>query len=137
MSANATAKPASVVATKKKDCKPFIIEVMVYVPESGYKVEVTIEKGCTSANKAVWKFVFDLYKKKTSGDGFDQIVHVSYRGLNAQENAAIAGMVDGMNDAQIDELPALHDASKNFADNPDAANEAAVTTAASTVVNAK
>jgi hypothetical protein len=131
------AKRASVVATRKKDCKPFIIEVMVYVPESGYKVEILIEKGCTSANKAIWKFVFDLYKKKASGDGFEQIVHVSYRGLNAKENAAIAGMVNSMNDAQIDELSNLHNASKKFAANPTTANETAVTSAAHNVVVAK
>jgi hypothetical protein len=135
MSANVVPpQPANVVVAKKRDCKPFIIQVMVYVPESGYKVEVLIEKGCTSENKAIWKFVFDLYKKQASGDGFDQMVHVSYTGLNAQENAAIAGMVNGMTDDQIDQLPNLHNASKTFADDQTSENQTAVTTAARAVV---
>jgi hypothetical protein len=108
---------------------------MVYAPESGYKAEVSIERACTATNDSIWKFVFDLYKKKSSGDGFDQLVHVSYRGLNAQENAAIAGMVDGLSDSQADKLPELHDASKNFSDNPTSANQTAVVDAAQAVVN--
>ena len=127
---------ASVVKIGPKKCKPFILEVMVYLPESGYKAEVVVERGCTASNDSIWKFVFDLYKKKASGDGFDQIVHVSYRGLNPQENAAIAGMVDGLTDDQADRLPDLHQASKDFHDNPTPANQAAVTQAAQAVVNA-
>jgi len=130
-----TTSSASVVKPGQKKCKPFIINVMVYAPESGYKAEVSIERACTATNDSIWKFVFDLYKKKSSGDGFDQLVHVSYRGLNAQENAAIAGMVDGLSDSQADKLPELHDASKNFSDNPTSANQTAVVDAAQAVVN--
>src|SRR6185369_11311751 len=103
MSANDPAANASgnvVLTTGPKKCKPFIFEVMVYSPEAGYKAEIVIERGCTATNDAVWKFVFDLYKKKANGQGFDQLVHVSYRALTKAENAAVVGMIDGMSDAQ-------------------------------------
>jgi hypothetical protein len=127
---------ASVVSVGKKKCRPFILDVMVYSPESGYKVVISIERGCTAGNDSIWKFVFDLYKKQSKGTDFDQLVHVSYKGLNAQENAAIAGMVDGLSDDQADKLPDLHTATKRFSDNPTQANQVAVTNAAQTVVNA-
>jgi hypothetical protein len=141
MSANSPAGSANpsgnVVKIGAKKCKPFIVEVMVYSPEAGYKAEVVVEKGCTATADAVWKFVFDLYKKKTSGDGFDQLVHVSYRALTAQENVAVVGMMDGMTDAQADALPALHEASKVFHDNPTPDTKAAVLGAAKGVVTAE
>lgn len=69
----------SVVPVGAKKCKPFLLEVMVFAPESGYKFEVSVERSCTPAAESIWKLVFDLYKKKKTGDTFDQIVHVSYR----------------------------------------------------------
>ena len=127
---------ASVVKVGPKKCRPFILDVMVYAPESGYKAVISIERGCTASNDSIWKFVFDLFKKKASGDGFDQLVHVSYKGLNAQENAAIAGMADGLSDEQADKLSDLHEATKNFSDKPTPANQATVTETARAVVNA-
>jgi hypothetical protein len=134
--ANGTTFPASVVKVGAKKCRPFILDVMVYAPDSGFKAVVSIERGCTPTNDSIWKFVFDLYKKQATGDGFDQLVHVSYKGLNAAENAAIAGMVNGLSDNQVSSLPALHDASMTFSDDPSAPNQAQVTQAAQTVVNA-
>lgn len=134
---SSTSGSASVVKVTAKKCKPFVLDVMVYAPESGYKAQVSIERACTAANDSIWKFVFDLYKKDaTATGGFLQLVHVSYRGLNAAENAAIAGMVDGLSDGQADKLPDLHDAAKEFHDDPTAANQTAVTAAAQVVVNA-
>ena len=105
MSANVNANASgNVVKVGAKKCKPFIFEVMVYSPEAGYKAEIVVERGCTPTNDSVWKFVFDLYKKKAAGDGFDQLVHVSYRALSAQENVAVVGMIDGMSDAQADKF---------------------------------
>lgn len=127
---------ASVVKVGQKKCHPFLLDVMVYSPESGYKAVVSIERGCTATNDSIWKFVFDLYKKQASGTDFDQLVHVSYKGLNAQENAAIAGMVDGLSDDQADQLPDLHEAAKAFSEDPNAQNQATVTKAAQAVVNA-
>ncbi len=126
---------ASVVKVGAKKCRPFVLDVMVYAPESGYKAVISIERACTPANDSIWKFVFDLYKKQATGTDFDQLVHVSYRGLNAQENAAITGMVNGLSDDQAGKLPDLHDAAKTFSDNPTPDNQAAVTVAAKAVVN--
>lgn len=127
---------ASVVKVGAKKCRPFVLDVMVYAPESGYKAVISIERACTSTNDSIWKFVFDLYKKQATGSDFDQLVHVSYRGLNPQENAAITGMVNGLSDDQADKLPDLHKAAKNFSDNPSSDNQATVTLAAKAVVNA-
>jgi len=141
MSANnpaGTANPSGnvVTTTGVKKCKPFIFEVMVYSPEAGYKAQIVVERGCTMTNDSVWKFVFDLYKKKTTGDGFDQLVHVSYRALTKEENAAVVGMIDGLTDAQADALPALHDASKEFHDAPTPENKTNVLGKAQDVVTA-
>jgi hypothetical protein len=127
---------ASVVKVGAKKCRPFILDVMVYAPESGYKAVISIERGCTATNDSIWKFVFDLYKKQATGTGFDQLVHVSYKGLNPQENAAIAGMTDGLSDDQANKLPDLHVAAKSFSDNPSQANQATVTQAAHAVLTA-
>lgn len=127
----------NVVKVGTKKCKPFIFEVMVYSPEAGYKAEIVVERGCTPTNDSVWKFVFDLYKKQATGAGFDQLVHVSYRALTAQENVAVVGMIDGMSDAQADKLPDLHEAAKNFHDNPNPDTKTAVLTAAKEVVTAE
>ena len=139
MSANNPAANASgnvVLTTGPKKCKPFIFEVMVYSPEAGYKAEIVVERGCTATNDAVWKFVFDLYKKKAGG-GFDQLVHVSYRALTKQENAAVVGMIDGLTDAQADALPDLHEAAKEFHDDPSEENKTAVLAKARAVVTAE
>lgn len=126
----------NVTVVGPKRCKPFIFEVMVYSPEAGYKAEVVVEKGCTATNDPVWKFVFDLYKKQANADGFDQLVHVSYRALNAQENASVVGMMDGMTDAQVNALPDLHEAAKQFHDNPTPENKTNVLAKAKGVVTA-
>ena len=139
MSANnpGVANSGNVVKIGEKKCKPFIFEVMVYSPEAGYKAQIVVERGCTAANDSVWKFVFDLYKKKTSGDGFDQLVHVSYRALTKEENIAVVGMIDGLTDAQADKLPDLHEAAKEFHDDPTTATKTAVLQKAHDVVTAE
>ncbi|MEA2203682.1 MAG: hypothetical protein QOE77_458 [Blastocatellia bacterium] len=142
MSANNPAGNAApsgnvVKTTGPKKCKPFIFEVMVYSPEAGYKAEIVVERGCTATNDSVWKFVFDLYKKKAVGDGFDQLVHVSYRALTQKENAEVVGMIDGLTDAQADALPDLHEAAKEFHDNPTPENKTNVLAKANAVVTAE
>jgi hypothetical protein len=129
--------PANVVAVQgRKKCKPFILEVMVYSPHSGYKFEVSVERGCSAQNDSIWKIVFDLYKKKLTGNDFDQIVHVSYRGLNAQENAKIAGMIDGVSEDQVDALvDKVHPAAVAFSKDPSSTNKAKVEAAMQKVAN--
>ena len=85
----------SVVAVAAKRCKPFILEVMVMIPESGYKFEVVVEKSCTPEKEALWKLVFDLYQKIDTA--WEQIVHISFKPLEESEKKGIQSMVvDGV-----------------------------------------
>ena len=120
-SKTATARPAStprssasVVKVGTKRCRPFLLQVMVFSPEAGYKFEVVVEKACTPENDPVWKLVFDLYKRKR--DGFDQIVHVSFRAGTAQESAGVQRMaLEGVSDKQADLLTGpVYDAAKTL-----------------------
>ena len=107
----------SVVAIGEKKCKPFIVEVMIFSPESGYKIEVCVERSCTADNDSIWKVVFDLYKEKDEGDGFVQLVHVSYRGKDPDENRSIQKTLNGVTPPQADVLiNEVHPAAKEFAE---------------------
>jgi hypothetical protein len=112
-----------VVDTTIKTCKPFIIQVMVFNPKSGYKIEVQVEKSCTPQADPIWKLVFDLYKKQENGSDFDQLVHVSYTGGTPVEQRGLEETAaKGINDKQADVLinragPAVLDL-ENSADLP-------------------
>ena len=105
---------ASVVKVGPKRCRPFLLQVMVFSPEAGYKFEVVVEKACTPENDPVWKLVFDLYKQK--GDGFDQIVHVSFRAGTAEEGDGVKRMaLEGVSEKQADLLTGpVYDAAKTL-----------------------
>lgn len=91
----------SVVPVGPKKCKPFLVEVMVFSPEAGYKFELNVEKACSVDNDPIWKVVFDLYEK--IGAEFVQIVHVSFRSGTAAETAGVKSMVtNGISQAQAD-----------------------------------
>ena len=91
--------------TGTKTCKPFVIEVMVFAPASGFKIQVMIEKTCTPQADAIWKLVFDLYKKQATGTDFDQLVHVSFKGGTPVEQQGIeATAANGINPKQADVL---------------------------------
>ena len=91
--------------TGPKKCKPFIIEVMVFAPASGFKIEVLIEKSCTPQADAIWKIVFDLYQKKKPTDPFVQLVHVSFKGGTPVEQKGIElTAANGITDKQADVL---------------------------------
>lgn len=93
------------LTTGAKTCKPFVIEVMVFSPASGFKIEVMIEKTCTPQADAIWKIVFDLYKKQATGTNFDQLVHVSFKGGTPVEQKGIeATAANGINPKQADVL---------------------------------
>ncbi len=103
MSANASS--ISVVATKPKSCKPFLLNVMVMTPEANFKFEVMVEKACTSTNDAVWKLVFDLYKKK--GSEFLQIVHVSFTaGSDDEQKGLRRAALSGLSESSVKSLKA-------------------------------
>jgi len=111
MSANTPTTPTNSdpvkvsLTTGTKRCKPFTIEVMVFAPASGFKIEVLIEKTCTPQADAIWKIVFDLYKKQATGTAFDQLVHVSFKGGTPVEQKGIeATAANGINPKQADAL---------------------------------
>jgi hypothetical protein len=81
----------NVVPVGAKQCKPFILEVFVASPESGYKFELIVEKACSSTNDPLWKLVFDLYKKDSAG-AFQQIVHVSFKPTEPDEQKGVEAL---------------------------------------------
>ncbi|MFL6529524.1 MAG: hypothetical protein ACJ8HQ_00875 [Chthoniobacterales bacterium] len=81
----------NVVKVGPNTCKPFILQVFVASPEAGYKFELVVEKMCSSANEALWKLVFDLYKKDASGT-FQQIVHVSFTPIDPDEKRGVEAL---------------------------------------------
>jgi hypothetical protein len=109
-----TGGTASVVKVGQKRCRPFLLQVMVFSPEAGYKFEVVVEKACTPENDPIWKLVFDLYKKKQ--EGFDQIVHVSFRAGTAEESEGLKRMaLQGVSEKQADLLTGpVYDAAKSL-----------------------
>ena len=93
----------SVVTTQTKICKPFLLEVMVYSPETGYKFSVTVERSCSPEADPIWKLVFDLFKV-TNGNEV-QIVHVSFTTGTPVEQQAVQNMAaEGVKPAQADVL---------------------------------
>lgn len=89
----------SVVPIGEKVCKPFLLEVMVFSPESGYKFKVIVERSCTPEADALWKLVFDLFKVEE--DKEDQVVHVSYTTGTPVEQKAVQLMAsEGVKPAQ-------------------------------------
>jgi hypothetical protein len=104
----------SIVPIGSKTCTPFLLEVMVFSPESGYKFKVVVERACTPDADAIWKLVFDLYKI-SDGDEV-QIVHVSFTAGETVEQTAIQTMADkGITEAQSDILiNEVHPATKDI-----------------------
>lgn len=100
--------PASPTALKitstsgPKICKPFVLQVMVFAPGSGFKIQVDIERSCTPQADALWKIVFDLYKQSPDGT-FVQLVHVSYTGGTPVEQKGLqTTAINGVNGTQAD-----------------------------------
>lgn len=93
----------SVVSIGPKVCKPFVLEIMVFSPESGYKFKVNVERSCTPEADELWKLVFDLYQLK--GRGELQLVHVSFTAGSPVEQTAIQQMAShGVSQRQSDVL---------------------------------
>lgn len=90
----------STITTGVKKCKPFLLRVMIFSPESGYKFTIEIQKACTSKNEPVWKLLFDLYKK-TGGD-FEEVVSVEFVAGDPNDVAKVAAITEeGMKKAQV------------------------------------
>ena len=129
----------SVVPIGNKICKPFLLEVMVFSPESGYKFKVVVERSCTPDADAVWKMVFDLYK--VDGTTETQLVHVSYTaGTPVEKKAVQALAVEGVTQPQADVLvKEVHPAVKAVAGKPKGkvtkADKAGINSAMGSVLN--
>ena len=105
----------SVVPIGNKICKPFLLEVMVFSPEAGYKFKVMVERSCTPEADPIWKLVFDLYKVDTDQEEI-QIVHVSFTTGTPIEQKAVQRMAsEGVTRAQADILVnEVHPSAKNL-----------------------
>ncbi len=93
----------SIVPIGKNTCRPFLLEVMVFSPEAGYKFKVVVERSCTPEAEAIWKLVFDLFRVK--GGEETQLIHVSFTAGASVEQKAVQRMVsEGVKPGQADVL---------------------------------
>jgi hypothetical protein len=132
------ASKTSVVTIGPKVCKPFLLEVMVFSPESGYKFKVMVERACTPEADALWKLVFDLYKISSGQEV--QVVHVSFTTGTPVEQKAVQLMAsEGVKPAQAKVLiNEVHPAAKAIEGvrKPTAKQKAALHDSMSEVVSA-
>jgi hypothetical protein len=104
----------SVVPIGPKTCKPFLLEVMVFSPEAGYKFNVSVERSCTKEADPLWKLVFDLYQ--VANDKETQLVHVSYKAMEPVEQKRVQKMVsEGVKPGQAAALNDVHKVTKPLA----------------------
>ena len=90
----------STITTGGKKCKPFLLRVMIFSPESGFKFTIEIQKACTSQNDPVWKLLFDLYKKIDTD--FQEVVSVEFVAGDPNDIDKIASITEeGMKRAQV------------------------------------
>lgn len=83
-----------------RKCKPFLLRVMVFSPESGYKFEIEVQLACTATNEEVWKLLFHLSKK--INNQFVEIVSVEFVAGDPNEIAKVAAISDdGMTRPQV------------------------------------
>ncbi len=108
----------SVVTIAGKVCNPFLLEVMVFSPEAGYKFKVSVERSCSPQADAIWKLVFDLFRVKNNNEV--QLVHVSFTTGTPVEQKAVQLMAsEGVKPAQADVLvDEVHPAAKAIAGVP-------------------
>ena len=135
--ASAGAGRVSVVPIGAKLCKPFLLEVMVFSPEAGFKFKVIVERSCTPQADAIWKLVFDLFQVQ---DGKEiQVVHVSYTtGTPVEARAAELMATEGVKPAQATKLvQEVHPAAKDVigVETPTKAQQTRVFTSMSNVLS--
>ena len=106
------ASSVNVVPTVARICKPFLLDVMIFSPESGYKFDVDVERSCTPEADPIWKLVFDLYK--VTKDKEVQVVHVSFTaGTSVQQKSIQRMATEGVKPAQATVLvEEVHPAAK-------------------------
>jgi hypothetical protein len=88
------------ITTGGRKCKPFLLRVMVFSPESGFKFTIEVQKACTSTNEPVWKLLFDLFRK--IDNEFVEIISVEFVAGDPNDIDKIAAITDeGMKKAQV------------------------------------
>lgn len=88
------------VVTNRGRCKPFLLRVMVFSPESGFKFSIEIQKACTANDEEVWKLLFDLFKR-INGE-FVEVVSVEFVAGDPNDIDRIAAITDeGMKRPQV------------------------------------
>lgn len=88
------------VSTGGKKCTPFLLRVMVFSPESGFKFNIVIEKACNSQNEPVWKLIFDLFKRKDNE--FVEIISVTFVAGDPNDITKVSAITDeGMTRPQV------------------------------------
>jgi len=127
------------ITTGGKKCTPFLIRVMVFSPESGYKFTVEIQKACSSQNEAIWKLLFDLYKR--IDDEFVELVSVEFIAGDPNDINKVAAITDeGMKRPQVRAFrDNVYPLVKPFADSgskPNAAQKKTIDSAVKKAINA-
>jgi hypothetical protein len=84
--------PVSTVTIQTRRCQPFLIRVMVYSPEAGYKFNIEVQKACSASNEEIWKLLFSLSKKIDSA--FEEIINVEFIAGDPNEIERVAAISD-------------------------------------------
>jgi hypothetical protein len=92
--------PESTVTIQTQRCQPFLIRVMVFSPEAGYKFNIEVQKACSATNEEIWKLLFSLYKKIDSA--FVEIIHIEFIAGDPNEIDKVATISeDGLTRSQV------------------------------------
>lgn len=127
------------VVTAPSKCKPFLLRVMIFSPESGFKFSIEVQKACTAQNEEVWKLLFDLFKK-VDGE-FVQVVSVEFVAGDPNDIDRVATITDeGMTKGQVrafrDDVYPLVKPFSNSGQKPDANDQKKIDEAMKKAVNA-
>jgi hypothetical protein len=127
------------ITTGGKKCTPFLIRVMVFSPESGYKFTIEIQKACSAENDPIWKLLFDLYKK--IDEEFVELVSVEFVAGDPKDIEKIAVITnEGMTRPQVRAFrDNVFQLAKPFADNstqPNAEEKKSIDQAVKNAINA-
>jgi hypothetical protein len=108
--------PTTVTTTGSKKCNPFLLRVMVFSPEAGFRFDVTVQLVCSPTNGKTWKLLFNLFKK--IGSDFVQVVGVDFEATTSAQSQALEAMSnEGVNVLQARAMrQRVHPAVKPLAD---------------------
>jgi hypothetical protein len=91
---------STTIITGAKKCKPFLLHVMIFSPEAGFRFTIEVQKACTSQKEEVWKLLFDLFKK--INNEFVEVVSVEFVAGDPNDIEKVAAITDeGMTKPQV------------------------------------